>query len=319
MKKSKKITNIILINIIIFILISISIEAFSYYSTYELYKENMDLENQFFKKAGIKHHITLKYQLIKKFNYKEFKKDLRPVIKYNNNKRPLLFFGCSYTNTVGLKDNQLLYSKVAKLTKRTSYNRARGGEGAQLILYQLRRPDFYKEVPDAEFIIYTFIYDHLYRLNRYQLAPFNNLACLRYKYANRKLQEIDPSFLLMYSLFTTQKIQSYIEEQKYTNREECFELFYQIMAESLKLAKEHYPNAKFVILLYKDSAWPSPDRHLSKEQIKRLKSAGFIVLDAETLVGHELTSDQYRLADKDHPSEKAWNEVAPKLVKTLKL
>lgn len=317
--KIKKILKTILINLIAIIVILSAIELFCYLSSKNYYKDTIASQNDFFEKAGIEYRVKLKYQPIHKFDYEEYKRFLRPTIEYPRNKRPLLFVGCSYTNTFGLKDEQLLSYKIAKLTKRTTYNRARGGEGPQVILYQLQQKKFYKEIPDTEFIIYTFIYDHLYRIHRYQQSPFNNYAFVRYEYKNGKLKEIKPSFLMFYSLYTTQKIQSFIEKRKHLNKPQSFELFFQIMQESLKLAKQHYPNVKFVILLYKDSGWREPGRQLSKEQIDRLKKAGFIVIDAENLVGHQLTSDDYRLLDKDHPSEKAWNEIAPKLIQTLKL
>ena len=67
--------------------------------------------------------------------------------------------------------------------------------------------------------------------------------------------------------------------------------------------------------MYKDS------RRLlmSDYMIKKLQDSGFIIFDAEKLAGHELVSDEWRSFDKEHPNEKAFQDVAKGLIKELKL
>ncbi len=313
--KSKKIKVIIIINIIIMIIAFIGLEIYSYNFLKDVYKDSLETHNAFLKKEGINASpVVISYRLVKGFDYNEFEQNLRPTVEYKSKKRPLIFVICSYMDTQGLSYEQLLYSKVAKLSQRTAYDRSRGGEGVQLILHQLRRPDFYQKVPDAEYIIYTFLYDHFYRLNRYQMGPYSNYAGLRYKESNGKLVEAKPFLLPLYSSFSVQMVQSHIQKQKAENNDQCFDLFYKILVESKDTAKAHYKDLKFVIMLYTDPTYKS----LTKNQIQKLKDAGFIVIDSEQLVGHELTSDKYRLSDF-HPNEAAWDEVAPKLVKALNL
>lgn len=263
-----------------------------------------------------KAHTDVHYKYIVKYKYEHYKKHFRPVLySKNSRKRPITLFGCSYTEGLGLKENQTFGYKLFQKTDRTVYNRGALGTGPQFILYQLRRDDFYKEVPDAEYFIYTFIPDHFERMYKYQASFFYKDINLRFELKNGKVEEVKPAFLPLYSLFTIKKIQEIISNKKIQNTTKTFNLFLAIMKDSIALTKQHYPNSKFIILFYKD-----PTRKvLSSEQIKRLEDTGFIVVDSEKLAGHELMSKQYRLADENHPSEKAWNDIVPNLVRYLNL
>lgn len=312
--KNNKILKIVLINIVILLVAAVFVEIYSHNEYQKTYANIIEAQNKVNERLGAP-KIKLDYKLIYDFDYDRFKRGMRPIVYAKTNKRPLLFMGCSYTYGWGLNNNQLLSTKMSKLTHRVAYNRGIAAAGAQHIYYQLDRDDFYKEVPDAEYIIYTFIHDHIDRLYKYQFAFFGVEANLRYKVKNQKLEQVKPLFLPMYSLYTVRRIQSDIEQKEVANQEKSFDLFLTIMKDSLKLAKKHYKNVKFVILTYKD---PS-NTTLSEQEIDALKKAGFIVLDAEKLVGHELTSKEYKVEDGDHPSEKAWDEIVPKLSKTLSL
>ena len=270
--------------------------------------------NEYAKIRGLK-PLRLKYMKMIPFDIKNVREYGRPTLYGNSNKRPILIFGCSYMQGSGLKDNQTLSYKLYKLTNRTTYNKAIGGSGSQNMLNILQHEDFYKDVPDAEYIFYTFIWDHLQRLYGYYLSPYDNKLNLRYDFRNGKLEEIKPAFLPFYSLYSVKRIQDYIKYTRSINDEEAFKLYTAIMVESKKLTDKHYPNSKFVIVLYKDGGRVIFD----DRQIKTLESKGFKVINAEKLVGHELTSSKYRIEDKEHPSEAAWNEVAPKLAKELNL
>lgn len=317
----KNIVKTILINIIGFLILLLLVEWImylnpnkwqaAYIKNYNLYAEKNHLPK-----------LKLGYYPCVEFRYEFAKKYFRPVVKGKlaKIKRPLLFFGCSYTYGSTLKEDQTLPYKTSKLTGRTAYNRGFPGAGPQLMLLQLQDPNFFKEIPDAQYVIYTYIGAHLQRLYVYNncISPtFDKKyeANPRYEIKNGKLEKVKPKFLLFYSSFTVRKIQDYLQEKRSRDREKSFDLFLSILEESKKLIKTHYKNPKFVILLYKDSG----KQTLEESKIKTLEKAGFIVIDAEKLVGHELTSSKYRAEDKEHPSEKAWNEVTPKLIKKLNL
>lgn len=312
--KKGEITIILLINLFILLIAAVIVEIYSHNEYQKTFAAIIEAQNKVNERLRCP-KIKLDYKLIHKFDYDRLKRGMRPTTYMNSKKRPLLFMGCSFTYGWGLNNDQLLPVKMAKLTNRTAYNRGIAASGPQHIYYQLNRNDFYKEVPDSEYIIYTFIYDHIKRLYKYQLAFFGVEAGLRYEIKDGKLQEIEPSFLPFYSLYTVRRIQAEIEKKEIANEDESFNLFLTILKESLKQAKKHYKNVKFVVLIYKDP-W---GENLTPEQIELIKKEGFIVIDAEKLIGHELTDKKYKLEDNIHPSEQAWNEVAPKLAKALKL
>lgn len=124
----------------------------------------------------------------------------------------------------------------------------------------------------------------------------------------------------MYSLFTVKNIQKLIEFYKSKNEYIDYELFNAVMKETLKQARENYKDVKFVVLLY-----PSADYIEDKEpvlqdfEVEKLKSMGFIVLNAEDLTDKPIRSLDYRIVDKDHPSEQAWDAIVPALIKKLNL
>lgn len=312
--KNKKVVKIILINVLILIMTAIFLEIYSYNEYYQTFASIIEVQNKVNERMGAP-DIKLDYKLLNKFDYDRLKSIMKPTIYMNSKKRPLLLMGCSYTYGSGLNNDQLFSTKIAKLTNRTTYNRGIAAGGAQHIYYQLNRDDFYKEVPDAEYIIYTFIYDHISRLYKHQFTYFGQETNLRYEIKNGKFEEVKPRFIPMYSFYTVRRIQAAMEEKAVENREQSFNFFLTTMRESLKLAKKHYKNVKFVILTFKD---PS-NEVLTEEEVNSLKKEGFIVLDAEKLVGHELTSKEYRVEDGYHPSEKVWDEVTPKITRALNL
>lgn len=313
---SKKYIKIITINVIIFILIITCLEFAMYQREKNRWAGVIEQQNKVEQRLNSKNVLKPKFLLMKKFNYEEYKRNFRPVNYVENSKKnPVIFFGCSYTQGAGLSNEQTLAYKISKLTNRTTYNRGIGGTGPQLMLYQLRRDDFYKEIPKSDCIIYTFISHHFIRLHTYRLSPWDDGINLRYEYKNGKLSEVNPVFAPFYSLFTVREAQEYILKKYHLDRQKNFNLFFDILKESKTLAKTHYPNVKFAILLYLDPT----NVALTTTEINRLEQEGFIVIDAEKLVGHELKSDKYRVEDKDHPSEQAWDEVAPELVKKLNL
>lgn len=319
--KIKNVLKIILINLSIFILLFLLLEFLTYLQPNKTDADYIKRYNEYAKENHLP-KLKLGYYPCVEFNYNRAKKTFRPVEigKLKDIKRPVLFFGCSFTYGSMLENNQTLSYKISKLTGRTTYNRGFPGSGPQLMLLQLQDPQFYKEVPDTQYIIYTFIWDHILRLYAYNncIAPTsegNYEINLRYRLKNGKLEKVKPGYLLFYRSFLVKKIQYYIKQKKSMDKEEYFPLFLKILKESQSLAKKHYKNPKFVILLYKDSGGAI----FNESQIKAIEKEGFIVIDAEKLVGHELMSQKYRMPDKEHPSEQAWNEIAPKLIKKLNL
>lgn len=313
-----KVFKIILINVLILIALICCLELYSYNKLKEKHSEYLKNINSKISKND--KPLKLRYGRVRSFDYDFDKKGFRPVIYGSNQKRPIVFFGCSFMYGLRLKNEQTLPYKVSKLTNRTTYNRAINGWGTQHVFYQLKREDFKKEVPDAEYIIYTVIYDHLNRFYAYNISDFSFEAMLRYKHNGSNLSEIKPVFLPCYSLYTVRNIQDIIASVKNKNINDLFFIFNQMMMKSLELSRKKYPNSKFVILIYKDANPLSEfEQNQYIENMNNLKNKGFIVIDAQDLVGHDFKDKKYLSNDNWHPSEKAWDEIAPKLVEYLKL
>lgn len=304
---------IVLFNFLGIVLVFIAIEIISFLI---VPKELAD----YMKKAD-KGELSIVYARTVFFDYKNHIHHFRPVNKDKTQKRPIIFFGCSYTYGSGLSTPQTLPFKITELSGRTSYNRAIPGSGVQHMFYDLQQKELYEEVPDAEFIIYTFIYDHLRRMYDYKLSPFTNYnnqfdANIRYEIKNGELKQIKPRFIDFYSLYSVVKIQNYIKNKKFSkNQDDVNNLFLTTLKESKKITDKKYPNSKFIVILYKDGGQST----LDADVIKKIQAMGIIVIDPEKLINKKLKAKPYRLNDEEHPSEQAWNEIAPKLVKTLKL
>lgn len=253
------------------------------------------------------------------FNYVDSKNTMRDIVGLEYNKNPILIFGCSFAFGDGLQENETFSYLLSKYSKRPVYNKAYLGWGPQHILYQLRRDDFYKEVKKPEYIIYVLIDDHYERMFRYQYPPPYASILLRYKLTKNGFEEIHPFLEPLWGLYTVNKVQSLIENnilkmpifyKKYQN------YFYLMMKESNNLVKKHYPNAKFVILLYRKEARMFIDEPSLR---KKLENEGIKIVDSDELTPRlELDKPLYRLQD-NHPSKYAWALIVPKLVKRLNL
>lgn len=316
-----KILKIICINLIIFIALIVLSEVFLFNTAkYEL-KEKLNIIQKMNKQSGKSIQNKLEYNLTPLYFVYDYEKtQLRKPEGLKYKKPPILLFGCSYTYGEGLKDKETFSYKLSNLSKRPVYNRANSGWGTQHILYQLKRDDFYKEVKPPEYIIYTLIDDHLNRLFRYQYPPPSCYALLRYKLTKDGFTEIYPFLPSLWKLYTVNSIQNFIERSLLTanfNRKKNLEYFYLMMNECKKLAKQHYPNAKFVILIYREQSNMFID---DPNLYKKLIDDNFIIIDTDDLIQRNLlNADGCKTIDHSHPSEKAWDLIVPALIKKLNL
>ena len=322
MKNAKK---IILINILlisaIFItaeLISKHIEQKELVKTYLQQDKNIDISK-----------IKLKYQPIHKFDYNKMimSRVKNRVYKGKSGKRPIITIGCSYTYGVGLDENQTFAYKLNKYTDRTTYNRGINSSGPQLVYRQLSDINFKKQIPDAEYIIYTFLsYDHIKRLFLYSLLCTKTSENItpRYYIKNDRLTEVNPVWynMLFFSLgrkIITLKIKPEVENEFNSD----YPLFFKTMEECVKISRTKYPDSKFVLLEMTHPRSGEETNHntcFTKEQIMKLKNLGIIYINAEELVGHDFNdTTKYRIKDKDHPNEAVWDEIVPKLSRKLNL
>lgn len=284
-------------------------------------KKQFKIRQEMNKNLGRPTQSDFKYTLnLYSFNYNAEKSLMRKPEGIGYKKLPILLFGCSYTYGDGLVNKDTFSYKLSLFSKRPVYNRAMQGWGVQQMLYQLRRPDFYDEVKPPEYIIYTVMFDHLRRLTRYQFSPPYNYIFLRYKLTKNGFKEIKPFCKPLWALYTVNRIQNIIQTEHWKNPE-CYKKdlrsYYLMMKECKRLAKIHYPNSKFVILIYRDA----PNIFIDDTVLrKKLLEDGFIIIDTKDLVtGVNLSDRKYKTLDNSHPSEKAWDLIVPALVKELNL
>ncbi len=299
-----KALKILLINSLILVFLLFSIEWLAYAQIHNQHKDSFSL-----RKGHVGSIKEDRYFAISSFSMKGL--SFRPVCAKHLKKRPIILFGCSYTYGVFLENNQTFSYKLSNYTNRTVYNRGVAGTGLPFMYYQLKETDIKKDIPDTEYIIYTFINDHLNRLYKYRSWTQAENTNIVYKLEENKLVESKPVSTLYMETYISRVIEEEFANIQVKNKK-YDKLFYALMDESMKLAKEKYPGVKFVFLVY-DSA--------SKKLINRLKDKGFIVIYVSELLNsrNEIKKEKYFVFDKCHPSEEAWDLLVPKLAAKLNL
>lgn len=318
---NKKNNMILATNIMLFIILLLCTE-FSFYKLYCKGVEPLLINHQRITNQKLK----IKYTYPVLFNIDDYKDGFRVIEGSKSSKPAILLLGASYTSGHNLKENQRLDYKLSKLTGRTVYTKAIDGTGPQSLYYLLKNTDIKKEIPDIGFIIYPFVPSHIYKPYEYSLSYISTRLNVKYKDKNGKLEEIKPLFPILYSSFTIKMLQNYLRDAETSiliKEGKQYELFNTIMDNTIKTAKKDFPNSKFIILEY-----PDPDfgiiesQKISKipqKEREYLEKLGFIYINANELAGKDIGSREYRSNDKDHPNEKAWNEIVPKLVKNLNI
>jgi lysophospholipase L1-like esterase len=90
-------------------------------------------------------------------------------------------------------------------------------------------------------------------------------------------------------------------------------LFYNLVKKSYEITKKEFPNSEFIII----------DYPLSRPEIfykDEFEAMGIKVYNANELAGVNLIQEKYQLSKDDcHPNAKAWELIAPALVKKEKM
>ena len=246
----------------------------------------------------------------------------------NSDKRPIITVGCSYTSGVFLRKKETLAGQLRKITGRNVYNLGLPATGPQIVYEQLADPKLKESIPDAEYVIYIFLHNHILRQFMRIITP--NLGDVSPTYyidseGNlKKRKYIFPKFV--YSLFLYRNYLEYkLQKEEQNELESGLPLFMKTMEECVKAMKNNYSDSKFVLIEFPQAAICSPDyveksQELKDDEIKKLKDMGIIYINAEELVGHKFRDiEKYRIADRDHPNGKVWEEIAPALKKRLNL
>lgn len=296
----KKVFKIISINLILFIIVFVWFCSF-------LNENRINSEMS---------HITFE-EFVSKY-YKNIKYFRQPEgLKYS--KKPIILYGCSFAYGQHLDVKDTFSYKLAKYAHRPVYNYAIRGHCIQHMLFFMRMNDHYKDFPEPEYVIYTFIPAHLNRVMNTNF--FGHTAYLEYKEKKGHLQRVySPKFIR--NLYITFHYNLFLENiyDKYLDRsgEKRLKLIKLYLEEARRAFQSHYPNTKFVVLLYdydnieiKNSMW----ENLIKE--------GFIVYKVSEIGNFNPADTEYcnpkEIDFYEHPNGKAWDKIVPALSKKLNL
>ena len=203
---------ILTINLVILLILLVIIECFAYFKLYNRYKNDIKIYNEIIGKKAI---IPMGYKKVTTPNENDLLSNMRPIEYRDVNKRPIILFGCSYTEGFGLEEDETFSKKLANYTNRTVINRGKSGTGIPFLYYQLSNEKVIKELPkNSEFIIYTLIPDHFPRLFRYRNFVLTGDHTLRYKIENEQLVIDKPIFKIFHSLFSVILLEEYLTEKK---------------------------------------------------------------------------------------------------------
>lgn len=273
-----------------------------------------------FIRANKPHH-----QFPRKFSYKNVKDNYGfsddVFLSKNSKKRPIITIGCSYTYGAMLNQEQTFAYKLHELTGRTSYNRGVCSTGTQFVYWQLIDKNFKKEIPDAEYVIYTFIYDHIRRNVRDLVMEYGPDIELNYEIKNGELVEKPRPFWFMYWSFLVKTYLQYSSNNRFISElSNENPLLLKTVEKSVEQTHKLYPDSKFVFLEFPEPGYCGNHSYsLDANTVKKIKDMGIIYVNAKELVGHDFCAKKYWAQDEYHPSEEAWNEVVPKLAEKLHL
>ncbi len=307
----------LLINLLIIFIIFIIAELSSYVMLFCKYKEDIIIFNNIVNSESKINIPFLKYSKVTLPNKKNLLSGFRPVEYKNPDLKPIILFGCSYTEGFGLKENETFSHKLAQYTNRSVYNRGVSGTGIPFLYYQLNDDDVIKELPkNPQYIIFTLIPDHFPRLFRYRNFVLTSNHSLRYKIQDNKLIEDKIKFPFLHSFFTSIVIEEYITNKNSSDPKKVKDLTVKLFDESYKKIKENFPGAKFVILYFE---CPLDEKNRYNELLKDISkiSDDIIILYINDKLPQLTEHEEYWLQDKSHPSSKAWDLIVPMISKEL--
>ena len=286
---------IIIINIMLIILIYLLLEIASVLICLHRYPNGINYFVSPYFKMGLN---------VKLFNPKTYDEYYRNPIIVNNDKKPIVIFGCSFAFGSGY-GSDIVGEIISKLTDRSVYNRAFGGMGPQMMLYQLRSGKIKEITNDVSYIIYIFAADPEVRTLKFRNWPFLGYMGIKYKLMkDGSLKLKTPNLYMTYS-----NIYRMIEDSfpMFLSRKYIGDLYYQIVKESYMEVKKQFPNCKFIILNYRQ------DEMAHQKDIEAL---GIKIINKSDLTEENLNSLKYQLSkDDSHPNKSAWNLILPVFVK----
>ena len=315
---------VLIINILLLIFFIVICEIYSYRKIVESFHPLHSKDGE------------LRYTIPSIYKYEDKKNTFYTLMPKHSDKviykRPIAVFFCSYVEGGGIPPNEIFIAQLNKYSNRIIFGRGRSDTSTDFMYRQLIDKNIKLEIPDVEYIIYVYLRYHGQRYQRYTSSLYSS-PDLRYKVnKDRKLEEVKPFLTLpFYMLHTVKLIQNNIVAKRVEEERKKGEpMLLKFLDSSYQVAKSKWPGVNFIFLEYPDGVYSLPSeyqyeknlnmRNLPPDVIKNIEDIGFIYVNAEQLVGHELRDlEKYRHTDLEHPSGKAWEEVAEALVKKFNL
>lgn len=303
----KKAFGILIINVITLLLVFLAINAVF------LWKDKkIDASHPFRMYVPYEKHLF--------YLFRDKKYIRKPAGMQYLGKKSIVLYGGSYSYGYLLPFEKSFGKILSDRTKRTVYNFSMSSRGIQHMLYFLEEENHFSQFSEPEFVIYTFIDDHVRRL--YQPCNCNdNVEHIEYARFRGDLKKKNSVLKYLHSFYIYNKIQKYFFE-KYSyeqNREKNFELVKEYFIKSKKCLEKHYPNAKFVILLYPSGEENIKNIYIEHVEWADLKKSGFEIYNVNELTHTDLRKSVYKSNDGMHPNEKAWELIVPYLSEKLQI
>ncbi len=301
----KKISKIIIINLLLFILLFFIFDMICYiknlnkHHRLEVYKTPVTFIKSYLRIYKRIFYTQKNYDILylKEKGYNTF---FHGPLNTQSPKPPILIMGCSFAFGSYLTPEESFMGQLAKLTDRPVYNRALSARAADEMLYQLSSDEFYKKVPKPEWFIYVFIPDHV---RRTQIpCSLDDLGV----FYNSQMSII-PNFNIPI-LYTIKDKINYYATDKYVLH------FNRVMANIKTQAEKHWgKDIKYAFIFYDN------DNIINPKIKKSMINNGFIFITLNELTPINLMTEEYKTFDKVHPSEEAWAILTPLIVEKLGL
>lgn len=301
-----KYAKIVLINVCLIVILLIIIDFVWFEVEKKRYIQMYENSGGFFKSSQVVHYDDYVIPSLI-----QFKRDWQ-VIDKNNKENAILLTGCSYTYGSNLLPTQNFSYYLAKETGLTVYNWGIEGGSIQHTLYLSQQKDFIKDFPNVNLIIYTFIGDHINRINEFLKCEIYCPYCnLRMEEKNGKYIKMSEWYRIPSGIFLFRMVLRTITSIK--NSKIFFEhnstKFAKMVNQTKKNLQSYYPDAKFVFLFY----FPGE----KKEWINKLDK-DILVMSTSDYTKVDLSAPQYRHNLDTHPTELVWKDTVPDLVRKLK-
>jgi hypothetical protein len=241
-------------------------------------------------------------------------------LPYDKAKTSIATMGCSFTEGYAITEEETFAYKLQKETGRKTYNLGISGSGIQHVLYFIQTHRLFNEnkpneIP--EYVIYTFIEDHLRRMYTTAFDGF---------FYPHKYQTYFRIGNHLYMRTPEMTFWDYIEMSPFgevisNNRfsiasdAERFKLFKLYIDTCNRELKKRNPNTKFVILVYDNYNLVIPT-----ERWREFENEGIKVLRFDGGKYDYLQMPEYRSSiDHAHPSGRAWDDIVPVVIEQLQL